>query len=254
MRTNLNTRPRNYSVDEVGTPIWHRLHNERENICETLLKESSAPSQANSDTMATGMDETSVLWHKGLLQARLRKIDDALDRLMSGSYGNCYMCGRWIEDTKLAFDPAVALCTECWQREQNDRRSSDGASAKREPELVEDNSKANPPNNPSLTNVTLTELSPFDTIWARTANSDYRFFLLDNTTGRALVEGGLQFVEPIEATVAGSTGGGTNFKLGQIAVGSRMEIWTNHSLLITSPVQSIRVAHCLGLQPLGLCQ
>ena len=43
--------------------IWNRLHSEREQICEAML--------GNGDVR--------------LLQSRLRKIDDALDRLMSGS-------------------------------------------------------------------------------------------------------------------------------------------------------------------------
>jgi hypothetical protein len=47
---------------------WNRLHGEREEICEALVKE-----------------ETEGKRH--LLQARLRRIDDALDRLMSGSFG-----------------------------------------------------------------------------------------------------------------------------------------------------------------------
>jgi len=46
--------------------IWNRLHEEREDICESLLKDSGPAS-----------DE-----RKELLQSRLRKVDDALDRLM----------------------------------------------------------------------------------------------------------------------------------------------------------------------------
>lgn len=45
--------------------VWNRLHSEREEICEALIKVSGP------------LEE--------VLQARLRKIDDALDRLMSGS-------------------------------------------------------------------------------------------------------------------------------------------------------------------------
>ena len=47
--------------------IWNRLHGEREDICEALLRD-------------VGSDR------KDSLQARLRIIDDALDRLMSGSH------------------------------------------------------------------------------------------------------------------------------------------------------------------------
>lgn len=49
-----------------GGFIWNRLHDERDNLCAALLKDGSAD-------------------QKALLQARLRKVDDALDRLMSGS-------------------------------------------------------------------------------------------------------------------------------------------------------------------------
>ena len=46
--------------------LWNRLHGEREDLCEALVKEDTE-------------DE------RHLLQARLRSIDDALDRLLSGS-------------------------------------------------------------------------------------------------------------------------------------------------------------------------
>jgi len=77
--------------------IWNRLHGEREDICEILLKQGG-PSFAS---------------HRDALQSRLRRLDDALDRLMSGSYGHCSYCGHSIGDTKLAIDPAAALCGDC---------------------------------------------------------------------------------------------------------------------------------------------
>lgn len=44
--------------------MWNRLHGEREELCERLLK-----------------DDTKE--HRKELQSRLRRVDDALDRLMS---------------------------------------------------------------------------------------------------------------------------------------------------------------------------
>lgn len=107
-------------VDRNGGLVWHRLHSEREDICEALLKEfrPSVEAQPGSQGMSKQDSARTADWHRELLQARLGRIDDALDRLMSGSYGNCSKCGRWIEDPKLAFDPAIALCIECWQRAQ----------------------------------------------------------------------------------------------------------------------------------------
>jgi hypothetical protein len=94
---------------------------------------------------------------------------------------------------------------------------------------------------PLLEGVTLITLEACDTIRARTRNSDYEIFLLDPKSGRALVQGGEYFTEPVEATVSGSTFGGCMLKLGWLGVGLRMEIYLNGKRTVTSPVQSLRV-------------
>jgi hypothetical protein len=104
-------------IQPDGGAVWNRLHSEREDICEALLKpfsfgETGLIPERKEDALNTAR------WHLNLLQARLRKVDDALDRVMSGSYGSCSKCGKWIEDTKLEFDPAIAFCLSCWERER----------------------------------------------------------------------------------------------------------------------------------------
>jgi hypothetical protein len=94
---------------------------------------------------------------------------------------------------------------------------------------------------PLLEGVTLMELKACDTIHARTRNSDYEIFLLDPKSGRALVQGGKCFAEPVEATVSGSSFGGCMLKLGWIGVGLRIEFYVNGKRTVTSPVQSLRV-------------
>ena len=120
MSTNLNILAIDDAAARKSGVVWHRLHSEREDICEALLKEcaagyagrAGAPRMSREDARRTGS------WPRELLQGRLRKVDDALDRVMSGSYGNCSHCGKWIEDPKLEFDPAIAFCIDCWQRMQ----------------------------------------------------------------------------------------------------------------------------------------
>lgn len=77
---------------------WNRLHGLREEVCETLAKEE-------------------IEGRRKSLQTRLRKVDDALDRLMAGSYGHCSRCGRAIDETKLDIDPAVEFCGDCPNRQ-----------------------------------------------------------------------------------------------------------------------------------------
>ena len=173
--------------------IWNRLHGEREDICEALIRLGSPASDANRE----------------LLQARLRKVDDALDRLMAGSYGNCSQCGRAIADARLEMDPALDLCSEC-------EASDDG-------DIVFEN------------------LKPFDTIMMQTNNSDYRILLLDPKTGRALIEGGQYLVEPKEALLKGSAVPGSEFRGGSLSVGSQMEMWVDERVLLTSAIKSVHV-------------
>ena len=120
MSTNPIIRVTDEPIDRNGGLVWHRLHSEREDICEALLKECApgGETQAGARRVASEDAMRTANWHRELLQARLRKTDDALDRLMAGSYGNCSKCGKWIEDTKLEYDPAIAFCIDCWQRVQ----------------------------------------------------------------------------------------------------------------------------------------
>jgi RNA polymerase-binding transcription factor DksA len=248
MSANLTTRGIDNTVNGNGGRVWQRLHCERDDICEALLKE---PRQKRQDQLQqSGTDDqlrSAVNWHRELLQSRLRKIDDALDRLMSGSYGSCSKCGRWIEETKLDFDPAIAFCIECWQRKQSQSRS-DGSIRENSQTPIEAIQQCERLDHlteidHSFDGVALETLASFDTIWVRTRNSDYRIFLLDPKTGRALVEGGCHFGEPVEAVVIGSTFGGSTFKIGSIGVGLRIEMWVNDNLVSTSSVQSVRVEH-----------
>ncbi len=223
MNTNAKTHLIEVPIGGNGGEVWNRLHSEREDICEAMLKDCQSKSGLEAEANAP-LESATANWHQGLLQARLRKIDDALDRLMSGSYGNCSKCGKWIEDTKLALDPAIEFCLSCWDRE---RSKMIGLT----PEQTQ------PPD------VALNSLRQFDTILVRTMNSDYRILLLDPNTGRALVEGGHWLAEPTEGLVTGSKLYGSLYKPGSIAVGYRLEMWVDEKIVSTSQVQSISVEH-----------
>ena len=236
----MNTNPKIHLVEIPiggnGGLAWNQLHSERENICEVMLKDSRKMSGLDAEVKGP-REVATTYWHQELLQARLRKIDDALDRLMSGSYGNCSKCGRWIEDSKLEFDPAIAFCLNCWEREQNQTR----------PVTLNQNvnqmGDANPSSDSSPIEISLESLHPFDTILVRTLYSDYRILLLDPKTGRALIEGGQYMIEPREGLLTGSKLHGSLFKPGSIVVGYHLEISIDERIVSTSRVQSINVEH-----------
>lgn len=214
--------------------VWNRLHAEREDICEALIKEGRIGFGVDLNGIA-GAGVTNNDQHRELMQRRLRKVDDALDRVMSGTYGHCRQCNREIESDSLEFDPALAVCRPCVEQAKNNALLADTGL-----ERVNSNSNVSPANN----EVVLAGLHSFDTILVRTLNTDYRILLLDPKTGRALVEGGKYFVEPREAWVSGSTLHDARFKAGSIAVGYHLEMWVDDNFVRTSRVQSVRVKHC----------
>lgn len=239
MSTNTKIHLIEVPVGGNGGLVWNRLHSEREDICEAMLKDVPAEMKAEAGTDQKPADISTANWHRDLLQARLRKVDDALDRLMSGSYGNCCKCGKWIEDTKLEFDPAIAFCLGCWERESQKYRG---------PVMSQDAGADNQSSAWSPVEVPLESLQPFDTILVRTVNTDYRLLLLDPKTGRALIEGGQYLTEPREGVVAGSKPPDSLLKIGALVVGNHLEMWVGGNILHTSPVQSISVEHHNGAE------
>ena len=107
----MNTRVETLSVSDAARStgsIWYQLHSEREEICEALIQE---PWPSHEFRAVVGDSREAKR-----LKQRLRLVDDALDRLMAGSYGKCTTCGKEIEDAKLNSDPAVAFCNQCTER------------------------------------------------------------------------------------------------------------------------------------------
>ncbi len=109
-----------------GCEAWGRLHTEREDVCEALLKEATgakgAISEQESD-LAVENTSRELQWRRReALQARLRQIDDSLDRLMAGAYGRCSDCGKQIEEKRLTGDPAASLCLTCQTEQEGEQR------------------------------------------------------------------------------------------------------------------------------------
>lgn len=212
-----------------GGYTWNRLHEEREGICAAMLKDYQ-PTHSGSHQEPDAEDRKTQYWHRELLQTRLRKIDNALDRLMSGSYGICAKCAHPIETSELDLDPAIGFCSACQRQASHDAGTNnvmttlDGAE-------------------PTISDISLESLNEFDTILLQTHNSHYRLLLLDPKDGRALAQGGKFLSEPQEVLVTGSRRNGSMFKLGSITVGSQLEMWLGDEIIVTSPIGSVQIEH-----------
>lgn len=100
-----------------GGELWEWLQAEKEEVCHDLLAEGPLCQNVLAgvqDHEAPEESDREIEWrHRGQLEARLRDINDAQDRLLDGAYGRCVDCGKDIDARRLQANPAASLCIVC---------------------------------------------------------------------------------------------------------------------------------------------
>jgi RNA polymerase-binding transcription factor DksA len=98
--------------------LEERLRAERHTIIQALVAKSMGDGELIEVSRERGSpvdDEIRELAfsHLDALRRRLRETDEAIGRLKAGTYGTCVLCGKPINQRRLAADPAVSLCVPC---------------------------------------------------------------------------------------------------------------------------------------------
>jgi DnaK suppressor protein len=75
-----------------------------------------------SDQASAEMDQNFVIRLKEREQKLLKKIDEALDRLATNTYGICVRCGEEIPYPRLKARPVTTLCIDCKTLEEQEER------------------------------------------------------------------------------------------------------------------------------------
>jgi hypothetical protein len=86
------------------------------------------------------------------------------------------------------------------------------------------------------------QLPDLQSLTVITRNHLYEIFVISATDGRVRVRGGNFFPDWREATLAGSSLGGSFLKLRGIYAGFCMELYVNGESIITSPVQKLTLS------------
>ena len=203
----------------AGCELWYHLREEREDLCEAML-------HADLDSNRPPKTQQSRL---ELMQSRLARIDNALDRISSGSIGYCAACGRRLEEERLDAGAEISECATCEESENESALQTRSATE----------------------GLAISTRQPFDVVHVQTNHSNYRFLLIDPATGRSLVEGGKYFSEPTEAIILGSSTRNAAFRSGWVGIGSRLELWAADRLVSTSAVASVQVERSMAEQLLS---
>lgn len=94
-----------------------RLTGEVERIIEAVQQEAREPGRISNvpvhpaDQAQDGIDvEVDILHNE---QDILKMVEDALDRVSTGTFGLCQRCGRTIADARLEAMPYTPYCVNC---------------------------------------------------------------------------------------------------------------------------------------------
>jgi RNA polymerase-binding transcription factor DksA len=97
--------------------VWDRLQGEKQTLAMDLMAEGPLCQSAGFGLQETEPSEENwreIEWHhRGQLEARLRELNDAQDRLTEGGYGWCADCGKAIDTRRLGAVPEATLCITC---------------------------------------------------------------------------------------------------------------------------------------------
>lgn len=104
-------------IVRASEEVWERLQSEKQTLASDLLAEGplcQSEVRGLQETDASEENWRAIEWHhRGQIEARLRELNDAQNRLMVGGYGRCTDCGGAIESRRLRAVPEATLCVTC---------------------------------------------------------------------------------------------------------------------------------------------
>lgn len=89
--------------------------------------EQDGQGDAGGDAASLSVEQELTFAVRGRLVERANRLADALDRLRSGQYGICEVCGGPIAAARLRAIPEVTTCVVC--QDTQERRGTAGAPA-----------------------------------------------------------------------------------------------------------------------------
>ncbi len=74
------------------------------------------------DQASAEIDKNFMLRLRGRERQLLKKIDEALDKIESGTYGICEVCGEEIDIKRLQARPVTNMCIECKTEQEEEEK------------------------------------------------------------------------------------------------------------------------------------
>lgn len=98
------------------------LLSEAEHTLSTKISAEKESFPDPTDQAVAELDNNFILRLRGREQKLLKKIDEAINRIESGTYGVCESCGNAIGMKRLEARPVTTLCIECKTAQEEEER------------------------------------------------------------------------------------------------------------------------------------
>lgn len=102
------------------------LLSEAEHTLSTKINAEKESFPDPTDQAVAELDSNFLLRLRGREQKLLKKIDEAISRIDSGTYGVCESCGGQIGIKRLEARPVTTLCIECKTRQEEEEKIQAG--------------------------------------------------------------------------------------------------------------------------------
>ena len=102
------------------------LLSEAENTLTSKITAEKETFPDPTDQAVAELDSNFTLRLRGREQKLLKKIDEAIARIESGTYGVCESCGEQISAKRLEARPVTTLCIECKTRQEEEEKMHAG--------------------------------------------------------------------------------------------------------------------------------
>jgi len=86
---------------------------------EDVTGEISTADQHPADTSDMTFQRELDLTVRGIAEARMQQVEEALARTRGGTYGVCEVCGQAIDPERLRARPEATLCISCQRQQEN---------------------------------------------------------------------------------------------------------------------------------------
>ncbi len=99
---------------------------EAENTLNNKISEDKINFADPTDQAVAELDSNFLLRLRGREQKLLKKIEEAISRIDSGTYGICESCGEKIDIRRLEARPVTTRCIECKTRQEEEEKIQAG--------------------------------------------------------------------------------------------------------------------------------